>query len=104
MSPDLLKTNILAITAAGFLILLTGLGLYLFKDQITGNIRFFMPIPPIAVGAYIFVVNLFNYYKGKPPEGVAFALREILLGSAVAAISFGVFALLLIIIVDVFKS
>ena len=46
MNPDVLKTNMLSIAVAGLLIMLTGIALYLFRDEVSDNVRFFMPIPP----------------------------------------------------------
>jgi len=49
MQDEILKVNILSIIAAGFLMLLTGLLLYFFRDIVTKNVRFFLPIPPLGV-------------------------------------------------------
>ncbi len=103
MSPDVLKTNILSIAAAGLLILLTGLVLYFIRDEISENVRFFMPIPPLAVAAYIFVFNMYSHYEGNLPEGNWTAAKEILYSTAIAALSFGVFALLIVVIVNFIK-
>jgi hypothetical protein len=96
MNPELLKTNTLSIAVAGLLILLMGIVLYLFRDQFAGNVRFFMPIPPLAVAAYIFVFNMYNHYGGRLPEGQWVAAREILFSTAIAALSFGVIAILIL--------
>ena len=103
MNPELLKTNILSIAVAGLLILLTGIVLYLFREQIAGNVRFFMPIPPLAVAAYIFVFNMYNHYDGRLPEGEWVAAKEILYSTAIAALSFGVFAILILSIILISK-
>jgi hypothetical protein len=100
MNPEVFKTSTLSIIVAGLLILLTGIILYIFRDEISGNVRFFMPIPPLAVSAYIFVFNMYNYYGGRMPPGNWIAAKEILLSTAVAAIAFGVFSLLMIGIIN----
>jgi len=103
MNPDVLKTNILSIVAAGLLILLTGIVFYVFRDEIAENVRFIMPIPPLVVAAYIFVFNMYSHYDGNLPERTWVAATEILYSTAVAAISFGVFAFLILVIVNFFK-
>ncbi|MDX1614078.1 MAG: hypothetical protein R3300_07180 [Candidatus Promineifilaceae bacterium] len=96
MNPELLRTNVLSIALAGLLMLLTGVVLYLFREQLSDNVRFFMPIPPLAVAAYIFVFNMYSHYDGRLPEGEWVAAKEILYSTAIAAISFGVFSLLIL--------
>ena len=101
MEYDVIKTNLLAIAAAGLLILLTGLFLYLIRDHISENTRYFMPIPPLGVAAYIFAFNMFRHYNGKMPPTAAMAAREIALSTAVAAIVFGIFVSLLVLIIGI---
>lgn len=103
MNPELLRVNMLSIAAAGLLILLTGVALYVFRGQIADNFRFFMPIPPLGVGAYILVFNIFNHYNGNLPKGPWVAAKEILYGTVIAAISFGFFALMILVIINLFK-
>ena len=99
MEYDVIKTNLLAIAAAGLLILLTGICFYMIRAQISQNTRFFMPIPPLGVAAYIFAFNMFQYYNGKLPQTSWLALREILLSTAVAAVVFSIFVTLLVLII-----
>ena len=103
MNLEILKTNMLSIAVAGFLILLTGVALYLFRDQVSENVRYFLPIPPLGVAAYIFVFNTYNHYNGDLPGGVWAAAKEVLYGTAIAAISFGGFALLIMVIIHFIK-
>ena len=103
MNPEVLKTNMLSIAVAGLLILLTGITLYLFRDEIYDNVRFFMPIPPLAVAAYIFVFNMYSHYDGNLPEGTWAAAKELLYSTAIATIAFGFFALLIMVIVNLVK-
>ena len=104
MNPDLLKTNTLAIATAGLLILLTGIIFYIYRDGISDNVRFVLPIPPLAVAAYIFVFNMYNHYDGKVPDGGWIIAREILLSTAIAAIAFGMFTLVIIGIINFIKG
>ena len=96
MNPELLKTNTLSIAAAGLLTVLTGIVLYLLRDELSDNVRFFLPIPPVAVAAYIFVFNMYNHYDGQLPSGRWTAAREVILSTAITAIAFGIFTLLII--------
>jgi hypothetical protein len=103
MNPEVLKTNVLSVAVAGLLMLITGIALYLFRDQISDNVRFFMPIPPLAVAAYIFVFNMYNYYVGRLPEDNWVVAKEIVYSTVVAALSFGVFVLLILLVVNFIK-
>lgn len=103
MNQDVLKVNMLSIAVAGLLIMLTGVILYIFRDQIYDNVRFFMPLPPIGVAAYIFVFNMYRHYDGTIPGGTWSAMKEVILSTAIAAVAFGVFTLLLVVIIDFIK-
>lgn len=103
MNQDILKVNMLSIAVAGLLILITGVVLYVFREQVADNIRFFMPLPPIGVAAYIFVFNLYGHYDGTLPGGTWDAVKELLVGTAVAAVAFGIFTLLLVAIIELVR-
>lgn len=94
MEEDLLKLNMLTIAASGFLMLVTGLLLYVFRDTVSNSLRFFLPIPPIGVAAYIFVFNMFSHYQGHLPENTSVAIREIITSSLFAFTAFAVFVVL----------
>jgi hypothetical protein len=89
MDQNVLKINILAIVGFGLLVTLIGVGLYLFRESISENIRFLLPIPPLGVAAYVFVFNVFRYYGDQMPVEVGVLTREILLGTGAAALVFG---------------
>lgn len=103
MEHDVLKTYMLSITAAGFLIMVAGAILYYFRGEIAGNARFFLPIPPLGVAAYIFVFNMFDHYGGNLPQGTWNTAKEILYSVAISAFAFGFFTVLLIVIVGYLK-
>jgi hypothetical protein len=103
MDQDVLRTNMLAIAVAGLLMLLTGVLLYIFRDNISDNVRFFLPIPPLGVASYIFVFNMYNFYNGQLPQGSWATAKEILYSTAVAGLTFGVFTFLLIFIIYALK-
>jgi hypothetical protein len=99
----MLKINILSIAGIGLLMLVTGLLLFVFRDSIAQYRRFFLPIPPLGVAAYVFVFNVFDHYNGKLPESPGLTLLEVLSGTALAAAVFFVFTLLLIAGINQFK-
>ena len=103
MEIELLKINILSIAGIGLLMLLTGLLLYLFKANIVQHLRFFLPIPPLGVAAYVFVFNFFKNSDGDVPDNIWATMREVLLGTAIAALVFCVFSLFLIISINYLK-
>src|SRR5207247_10305134 len=88
MEAQLLKINIISIAVAGFLLLVTGLSLYLFRDLVTKYIRFLLPLPPIGVAAYIFVFNLFKDHDGNLPCSLGDTLRELITATAIVSIVF----------------
>jgi hypothetical protein len=103
MEQDVLRTNLLSIVGAGFLMLLASTVLYLARNQLSTNYRFFMPLPPLAVAAYIYVFNMFGHYSGELPGGIWSTAKELFVSIAVTAISFGIFVVLLVAIVSFFK-
>ena len=103
MEQDILKTNLLSIIGAGLLILVAGTFLYLIRGNLSANYRFFMPLPPLAVAAYIYVFNMFSHYSGELPDGFWATTKEILYSVVVTAISFSIFVILLIAIISYFK-
>ena len=104
MEDEMLKVNILTITASGFLMLLTGLLLYIFKDIVSRNIRFFLPIPPIGVAAYIFVFNMFRYYNAELPGNFWDTLRELTVSAVISGIVFCSYSVLIVFLTYVFKG
>ena len=96
MEQELFRVNLLSIAIAGSLMLAAGLLLYLFNDAVARHVRFFLPIPPIGVAAYVFVFNLFKTYDCRMPERRLDLLFEIATSTAIAALVFLVFSAVLI--------
>ena len=94
MEDDLLKLNMLTIAASGLLMLLSGLLLYLFRDSVSDFLRFFLPIPPIGVAAYIFVFNMFRHYDGNLPANASGIIREVGNSALIVLAVFTVFVVL----------
>lgn len=84
MDEQILKVNLLAITLAGALIALGGIGLYFARFLISSRVRYFLPIPPIGVAAYVFVFNLFKFYNASLPS-FSYILIEVLVSTLTAA-------------------
>jgi len=103
MEKELLKINILSIAAAGLLMLLAGVALYLFKDNAAANMRYFLPIPPLGVAAYVFVFNLFRHYNGSLPERKWEVVVEVFYSTTLIALLFFIFTLLLVFGIDFLK-
>ena len=103
MEDETIKANLLSLAGSGFLILLTGLLLYVFRGSVARYMRFVLPIPPLGVAAYIFVFNLYIHYDGNLPENSWGTAREIALSVAVASIIFAVFTVLLILFTSVVR-
>lgn len=100
MENEILKINILSITISGLLMLVSGAVLYYFKDLlIGGNIRFFLPIPPIGVAAYLFVFNMFKHYHCVLPEKSGSVFVEMLIATAASTGVFFIFTATLILLV-----
>ena len=100
MENELLKINILSITISGLLMLISGAALYYFKDHlIGGHIRFFLPIPPIGVAAYIFVFNMFKHYHCVLPEKSGSVFVEMLIATAASTGVFFIFTATLIFLI-----
>ncbi|MCB9136416.1 MAG: hypothetical protein H6636_13385 [Anaerolineales bacterium] len=93
MDQNLLKINLLAIMGFGLLVTIVGLLLYLLRDSITDVVRFLLPIPPLSVAAYVFIINVFRQYGGKIPPTPAEIARELFVGTLVAALVFGLLSL-----------
>jgi hypothetical protein len=104
MQEDSTLTNILSITGAGLLILLTGLSFLFFRDFISKNIRYFLPIPPIGVAAYIYVFNLFQHNEGDFSGSIAVTIKEILLSVSIVAFTFTTFVLFLILFINAIRK
>ena len=104
MEEEMLKVNILTITVAGFLMLLTGLFLYLFRATVSQNIRFFLPIPPLGVAAYVFVFNLFRYYDGKLPHNPWDTVGELVSSAVISGVVFCAFVVANVAITNLLKE
>lgn len=99
MNAAILKTTILSIVFMGVAIVLAGIALLYWKDQIAPYIRYLLPIPPIGVASYVFVYNMYSKYGGTRPASISDSIKEIVLASAISSASFFVFTLVLVVMV-----
>lgn len=79
-------TNILCVILSGLFMTLLGIVLFFFKDQMV--LRYFLPIPPIAVASYVFVFNLIKDY-GRLPQTTTLFVTEIMKSTLIAGAIFG---------------
>lgn len=91
---------ILSMIFMGVVILMAGVILLFYKQQVAPYMRYLLPIPPIGVASYVFVYNLFAKYEGHRPDTVLATLIEITWASGVSVVLFFVFSLLLVFFVD----
>lgn len=104
MKEDTTITNILSIAGAGLLILISGLFFLLIKDFTGRNIRYFLPLPPIAVAAYIYVFNLYQHNNGELSGNLSGLFKEIAMSVGVVSISFAAFTGMLILFINIFRK
>ena len=74
-----------------------------FEGSIAPYRRYFLPIPPLGVAAYVFVFNLFQHYNGELPQVAGRTVIEVVSGTAIAGAVFLVFSLALIISINQLK-
>ena len=104
MDKELLKINLLALAGSGLLMLLTGVLLYAFRDRVSPYMRYFLPVPPLGVAAYIVVFNLFKDNKGELPGRSWDVMREVLANTAVSAVVVGAFTICLVFGINALKK
>lgn len=102
MSEELLKTNLLTMFIAGGLLACIGLGLYLGRDFVAPYMRYILPIPPLAVAAYVFA---FNYFKDVT-QSTKFEtiIREVSSATLVANATFFCLSLVLILLISFIRQ
>lgn len=104
MEKEIVQINLLAIAITGLIMFFLGLLLYLFKVELFRVVRFFLPIPPIGVAAYVFVFNLFKFYEGRLPADMGAVVREIILSTVISALVFAAMTTLLIVAISIFRK
>lgn len=103
MENEILKINILSIAVSGLLMLAAGIILYYFKHNLAGGMRFYLPIPPIGVAAYIFTFNMFKHFGGNVPDRSTM-VWELLMATLVSSFFFFIFTAILLVVIDILKD
>lgn len=91
---DLTKLNMIIITLTGVMMALLGLVL-LFgagRSFLEQNMRFFLPIPPLGVAAYVYVFNFCKKCLDVPDLTAGMMMRDAAVSSVYAA---GIFFVLI---------
>ena len=52
-----IRPKILLITAMGAAMFIVGMALFAFTEQVEPYMRFLLPLPPLSVAAYIYMLN-----------------------------------------------
>ena len=66
MSIETVRNNLMVITSMGFAMFSLGLVLYTKSAWVAPYIRYLLPLPPIAVAAYIYVLNIVKMNNHHP--------------------------------------
>ena len=102
MSEELLKINLLTILLAGGLLAFIGLGLYLGRELVAPYMRYILPIPPLAVAAYVFT---FNYFKDVDQSTrIETIIREVSSATLVANAVFFCLSFVLILLISYIRQ
>ena len=92
MNEVMFARNLRLIAGFGALILLTGLALYWLRSRpiISSHDWYLLPIPPLGVAAYVFVLNLLKRHPTGLPD-LSWVAKQVVLGAGAAACVFAVF-------------
>ena len=100
MEIQVVRNNLIVIASMGFAMFIVGLILYTNASRVAPYMRYLLPLPPIAVAAYIYVLNV----VGAQGDLLAAALRsrtlnigqDLFMETAIGTISFVLITLLLL--------
>ena len=92
------KPKILLIVALGGAMFILGMVLFVFAEQVAPYMRLLLPLPPISVAAYIYVLNKLNITPEDPtvPGKRRALLADVLTETAVGVIVFLALSLLML--------
>jgi hypothetical protein len=93
--------NILCVILSGVFMAFMGIVLFFFKDQMV--LRYFLPIPPIAVASYVFVFNVIKDYGQLPQTNVSL-ISEIIKSTLIAGAIFGTLTSLIMLTIKIIKA
>ena len=92
MQVEATRTNLVIIASMGLAMFLIGLFLYVNASRVAPYMRYLLPIPPIAVAAYIYVLNVVGIQSGQTLD----ISKDLLIETAIGTVSFLVIAVLLL--------
>ncbi|MBU8849719.1 MAG: hypothetical protein KOO64_09255 [Desulfobacterales bacterium] len=105
MENEILKINIISIATSGLLILIFGIALYYFRSSLNNEtLRFFLPIPPIGVAAYVYVFNMLKCYDCNLPEKSTTLFYELFIATVISGTVFLIFVGSMVIILKLFMK
>lgn len=93
-----IKPKILLITAAGAAMFIVGMLLLAFTEQVEPYLRFLLPLPPLSVAAYIYLLNKLAITRSDPtvPGKRQALVMDVLTETVVGTLVFVVLSLLII--------
>ena len=91
MSIEAVRNNLIVIASMGFAMFSLGLILYTKSTWVAPYIRYFLPLPPIAVAAYIYVLNIVKI--NNHPINIA---QDLLWQTFISGVSFILIVLMLL--------
>ena len=92
MQVEAARTNLIIITSMGLAMFLVGLFLYFNASRVAPYMRYLLPLPPIAVAAYIYVLNVVGARGGRTLD----ISKDLLIETAIGTVSFVLIAVLLL--------
>ncbi|ACN16541.1 hypothetical protein HRM2_34660 [Desulforapulum autotrophicum HRM2] len=96
MDKTMNSANILCIILSGLCMSIFGIFLFFSHGRILMvPLRYFLPIPPIAVASYVFAYNLIKDFDGVP-QGNPFLMLELVKSTVAAGMIFGLITAVII--------
>lgn len=92
MEVETARTNLIIITSMGLAMFLVGLFLYFNASRIAPYMRYLLPLPPISVAAYIYVLNVVGA-KGTRALDIS---KDLLIETVIGTVSFVLITVLLL--------
>ncbi len=92
MQVEAARTNLIIITSMGFAMFLLGLFLYFNASRIAPHMRYLLPLPPISVAAYIYVLNVVGEWGDRALD----ISKDLLIETVIGTVSFVLITVLLL--------
>ena len=92
MEIQVVRNNLIVIASMGFAMFIVGLILYSNASRVAPYMRYLLPLPPIAVAAYIYVLNV----VGAQGDRTLNIGQDLFMETAIGTISFVLITLLLL--------